>query len=326
MPSPERILITGSSGFVGRHLMPLCHERYPDAELIGISHLPSANEGSVSQYTLLQADLRHRDQIRHLIATSRPDLILHLAGQASVAESWQHPEDTLAVNAGGAINMLEAVHLAGLSPRVLLIGSAEQYGVIAPEDNPIREDQPMLPVNPYAVSKVAQDLLGYQYYVSYGLPIIRVRAFNHFGPLQPPAYVIPSFARQLALVEAGRAEPVVHVGNLSAERDFLPVGEVARAYLALADHGHPGEAYNVGSGVPVTAEYILDVLRSLSTVQVDVRVDPERLRPTDVPVAYADITRLRRDTDWQPMWSIADALREVLDYWRQQVTRESTEY
>ena len=326
MPSPERILITGSSGFVGRHLMPLCHERYPDAELIGISHLPIANEGSVSQYTLLQADLRHRDQIRHLIATSRPDLIVHLAGQASVAESWKQPEETLAVNAGGAVNLLEAVHAAGLSPRVLLIGSAEQYGIIAPEDNPIREDQPMLPANPYAVSKVAQDLLGYQYYVGYGLPIIRVRAFNHFGPRQPPAYVIASFARQLALVEAGRAAPVIQVGNLSAERDFLPVGEVVRAYLALAEQGHPGEAYNVGSGVPVTAGTLLEVLRSLATVPVEVRVDPERLRPTDVPVAYADITRLAQDTGWRPQWSMAEALREVLAYWRQQVTQESTAY
>jgi GDP-4-dehydro-6-deoxy-D-mannose reductase len=318
MSPPERVLITGYSGFVGRHLVPLCREHYPDAELVGTSHLPIVREETASPISGVQADLRDRDQVRRLIDDSQPDLIIHLAGQASVAESWNHPEDTLTINAGGAVNLLEAVRAANLSPRILLIGSAEQYGVVAPEENPIPEDHPMLPVNPYAVSKVTQDLLGYQYYASYGLPIMRVRAFNSFGPHQSPVYVISSFARQLALIEAGHAEPVIRVGNLAVQRDFLAVGDVVRAYLRLADSGHPGEAYNVGSGVPVSVERILELLQSLSPAHVEIRKDPERFRPVDVPVAYADIARLRRDTGWQPVTSLIDALREVLDYWRQE--------
>ncbi|HEV8193357.1 MAG TPA: GDP-mannose 4,6-dehydratase [Ktedonobacterales bacterium] len=320
---PERVLITGYSGFVGRHLVPLCREYYPDAELIGTSHLPIVETSPV--ISGIQADLRDGDQVRHLIGGSRPDLIIHLAGQASVAESWTHPEDTLAINAGGAINLLEAVHAANLSPRILLIGSAEQYGVVAPEENPIREDHPMLPVNPYAVSKVTQDLLGYQYYAGYGLPVIRVRAFNSFGPHQPPAYVISSFARQIALIEADHAGPVIRVGNLAVQRDFMAVGDVARAYLRLADSGHPGEAYNVGSGVPVSIERILEMLLSLSSVHVEVHEDPELLRPVDVPVTYADITRLQRDTGWRPMTPLIDVLRDVLGYWREQVKQDMTE-
>src|SRR5579885_849973 len=143
MAPPDRVLITGYSGFVGRHLVPQCRAHYPDAALFGVSHLPVA-EQPIADFMALQADLRDRDQVRRLIAEMRPDLIVHLAGQASVAESWRRPEETLAVNAGGAVNLLEAVHAAGLSPRVLLIGSAEQYGVVAAEQNPINEDQPML--------------------------------------------------------------------------------------------------------------------------------------------------------------------------------------
>jgi len=323
MSSPERILITGSSGFVGRHLVPLCRERYPDAELIGVSHLPVAREEPMPGFVAVQADLRDGEQMRQLIAERRPDLIIHLAGQASVADSWKRPQETFAINAGGALNLLEAVRAAGLSPRIVLAGSAEQYGIVAPGDNPIREDHSMLPVTPYAVSKVTQDLLGYQYYAGYGLPVMRARAFNAFGPRQPPTYVVASLARQLALIEAGFAEPVIHVGNLAAQRDFLAVRDVARAYLALADSGQPGAAYNLGSGVPVAIARILELLRSLSTARVETRIDPERLRPIDVPVAYADVTRLRRDTGWQPERPLLDALREVLDYWRGQVRWEA---
>lgn len=320
---PNRILITGSSGFVGRHLAPLCRAAYPHAELFGMSHGVLGGEHESAVVRLLDGDIRNREHVREILARARPDWIIHLAGQASVAESWKHPDLTLAINAGGAVNLLEEVHAAGLQPRIVLVGSAEEYGAVAPEENPVLEQHQLLPVSPYAVSKAAQDLFGFQYYASYALPVMRVRAFNHFGPWQPPAFVIASFARQIALIEAGRMEPIVRVGNLTAQRDFLSVRDVVRAYIALAARGRAGEAYNVGSGVPTAIEKILEMLISQSTVPITVRVDAELFRPVDVPVVYADTTRVQRDTGWKPEVSLLDALIETLDYWRQQIREEA---
>ncbi|MGZ3581753.1 MAG: GDP-mannose 4,6-dehydratase [Ktedonobacterales bacterium] len=320
--NPSRILITGCSGFVGRHLAPLCQAEYPRAELFGMWHGVQSGEHENAFITLLEGDIRNREHVREILARARPDWIIHLAGQASVAESWKHPDLTLAINAGGVVNLLEEVHAAGLQPRVVLIGSAEEYGAVAPEENPISEQHQLLPVTPYAVSKAAQDLFGFQYYASYALPILRVRAFNHFGPYQPPTYVIASFARQIALIEAGRVEPIVRVGNLTAQRDFLSVHDVVRAYLALAAGGRAGEAYNVGSGVPTPIEKILDMLISQSTLPITVRVDPELFRPVDVPVVYADTARLQHEIGWKPEVPLLDALIETLNYWRQQIRAE----
>ncbi|HKV85531.1 MAG TPA: GDP-mannose 4,6-dehydratase [Ktedonobacterales bacterium] len=314
--APESILITGHSGFVGRHLAPLCHERYPGARLFGVSHVPAAEPGELSSLQSLRADITDRAQVRAVLEAARPDLIFHLAGQASVGESWKRPDVTLAVNAGGALNLLEELHTLGLRPRVLLVGSSEQYGVVTPEDNPVREERPLHPVTPYAVSKAAQDMLGYQYFASYGIDVLRIRAFNHFGPWQPPAFVIASFARQIALIEAGRAESVVRVGNLEARRDFLAVGDVVRAYLALAERGRPGAAYNVGSGVATAIQAILDMLIAQATVPIRVEMDQTLLRPVDVPIVYADTSRLHADTGWEPALALPGALAATLDYWR----------
>ena len=322
LPDPNRILITGYSGFVGRHLAPLCHAAYPRAELFGMSHGIPHGEHQSASIRLLDGDIRNREHVREILAHAHPDWILHLAGQASVAESWKHPDLTLAINAGGAVNLLEEVHAAGLQSRIILIGSAEEYGTVAPEENPVSERHQLLPVSPYAVSKAAQDLFGFQYYASYALPIMRVRAFNHFGPLQPPAFVIASFARQIALIEAGGMEPIVRVGNLTAQRDFLSVRDVVRAYIAIAAHGRAGEAYNVGSGVPTAIEKILDMLISQSTVPISVHVDAELFRPLDVPLVYADTALLQQDTGWKPEVPLLDALIETLDYWRQQIREE----
>ncbi|MGH2485115.1 MAG: GDP-mannose 4,6-dehydratase, partial [Ktedonobacterales bacterium] len=270
----------------------------------------------------LRADITDRSQVRAVLEEARPDLIFHLAGQASVGESWRRPDLTFAVNAGGALNLLEELRTLGLRPRVLLVGSSEQYGVVTSEENPVREDHPLRPVTPYAVSKAAQDMIGYQYFASYGLDALRVRAFNHFGPWQPPAFVIASFARQIALIEAGRAERVVRVGNLEARRDFLAVQDVVRAYLALAERGQPGEAYNVVSGVATAIHAILDTLIARATVSISVEIDEALLRPVDVPIVYADTSRLREDTGWTPALPVPDALAATLAYWRERVRAE----
>ncbi len=325
-PDPESILITGYTGFVGGYLVPQIQSRYPHATLFGLTlALPPQSPGArtpVDSVVPIAGDLLDLESLRAMAARARPDLIFHLAAQSSVSASWQNPTQTLAINAGGAINLFEALRAEGISPRIVLIGSGEQYGLVRPDENPIREDCSPRPANPYAVSKVAQDLFGYQYFVAYGLPILRVRAFNHFGPAQADSFVVSSFAHQIARIEAGLAEPTIYVGNLEAQRDMLPVEDVVRAYTAIGERGDPGAAYNVGSGVARSMRHILDSLLAFANVPIEVRIDPDRFRPVDVPLLVADTTRLRADTGWEPTANFEAALRATLDHWRRQVALE----
>jgi len=264
----------------------------------------------------LLADITQPEQMRQAVAQAQPDLIFHLAAQSSVAASWNDPLSTLQVNAGGAIHLLEALRAERLSPRVLLVGSGEQYGLVKPEENPINEDSLPRPINPYGVSKLAQDLYGYQYFITYGLPILRARPFNHFGLRQPSTFVVADFARQIAIIEQGKAEPTLSVGNLRARRDFLLVEDVIRAYFAIARQGRVGQAYNIGSGYARSIGEILEMLLAHSTVSIRVREDPARLRPVDVPLLVADISRLCTDTGWKPQLELEFALEQTLEYWR----------
>jgi GDP-4-dehydro-6-deoxy-D-mannose reductase len=317
--TPSRILITGYSGFVGAYLIAACRTTFPQAALHGLSERP-APAGEPAGVRAHVAHVQDGAQMRAVVAEVRPDLIFHLAAQSSVAASWDDPAGTLAVNAGGTVHLLEAVRAAGLAPRIVLIGSGEQYGLVPPDENPITEETPFRPVNPYAVSKVAQDLYGYQYFAAYGLPIIRARAFNHFGPGQQPSFVIASLARQIAAIEAGQDEPVLLVGNLTPRRDFLPVEDTVAAYIALARSGQPGAAYNVASGRAWAIADILARLLQLARVPITVREDPARLRPVDAPLLVADASRLRADTGWAPTSDFDAALARTLDYWRATVT------
>lgn len=319
---PSRILITGCTGFVGRYVLEECSIRYPQADLFGLAgHETSSMKTNTGK--LLVADITQRDQIQQVVAQVQPDLIFHLAAQSSVADSWKNPHTTLRVNVEGTIHLLEALRTEHLSPRIVLVGSGEQYGLVGPEENPIREDCLFRPANPYAVSKASQDLYGYQYFISYGLPIIRARPFNHFGPGQPSTFVIAKFARQLALIEAGKAPPEFPVGNLQARRDFLPVEDVVTAYLTLAEQGQPGKAYNIGSGLSCSIRSMLDLLLTLTTVSIRINEDPALLRPVDVPLLEADTSRLRTDTNWQPTIPFEVALQRTLDYWRTVVASEA---
>jgi GDP-4-dehydro-6-deoxy-D-mannose reductase len=265
---------------------------------------------------LILADITNREQIRHAVSQAHPDLVFHLAAQSSVAASWADPASTLRINAGGAIELFEALRAERLSPRIILVGSGEQYGPVRPEQNPIREDTPFQPISPYGVSKAAQDLYGYQYFAAYGLPVLRVRLFNSFGPHQTELFVLADFARQIALIEQGVTEPVLTVGNLQAQRDFLPVEDVAHAMLAVAERGQPGQAYNIGSGHARPIRELLDILLGYSPASIQVRRDPSRLRPVDVPLLIADISHLHAHTEWQPVIDIEDALERTLNYWR----------
>ncbi len=264
-----------------------------------------------------EVDLLDAPGVQAALATSAPDMVFHLAAQASVGLSWSDPEETISSNVLGQLHLLEALRKLGASPRVLIASTAEIYGI--PDSVPINEDAPLRPASPYAVSKAAQDLMGYQYFASHKLPVIRTRAFNHIGPGQAPGFVTSDFAKQIAEAEAGIRPAAMAVGNLTAQRDFSDVRDVVRAYYWLMLKGEAGAAYNVGSGRAVTVQHILDTLLSMSAVPITVAQDPARYRPIDAPCIYADIGRLRAATGWVAETPLERSLSDVLEYWRSRV-------
>ena len=248
----------------------------------------------------------------------RPDAIYHLAGFSNVGLSWKNPALTFDVNVKGTINLFEAVRACGLekTARFLVIGSSEQYGLVAPEQCPIAETTPLSPSNPYAISKAAQEQLAALYHKAHGLQTVLVRAFNHIGPKQAPIFVVADFCKQVAEIEAGRREPVLRVGNLDAARDFTDVRDIVRAYRALIERGAPGEVYNVGQGASYTVRAVLDEILSQAKRPVTVETDPAKLRPLDMPLTLADISKLRAATGWAPRIPLAQTIADTLDYWR----------
>ncbi|MGE5755446.1 MAG: GDP-mannose 4,6-dehydratase, partial [Planctomycetaceae bacterium] len=251
----------------------------------------------------------------------QPEVIYHLAAQANPQASVADPRGTWALNLGGALNLLEAVKVSGQAPRVVLVGSGVCYGNPVPEHLPVTESCPLRPNNPYAASKAAADLLGVQHFLAHGTDVVMVRPFNHAGPRQSPTYVLSALARQVAEVEAGR-KARVEVGNLDVVRDFTDVRDVVRGYRLLAERGVAGEIYNLGSGQGVKLADALDTLTVQADAPVDVCVDPARVRPVDQPLLVADATKLRRATVWEPRFSIAQTLADMLQYWREVIARE----
>jgi GDP-4-dehydro-6-deoxy-D-mannose reductase len=320
-----KVLITGISGFAGSHLAEYCLAR-SGVEVIGLVRDPYRLGHAAhlaERCTLLRGDVRDASAVHAAVEGAAPDVVLNLAGQASVALAFSDPAGTLMDNAVGQLNVIQAVLRHRPQARVLVVGSAYEYGLVRPEENPIHENVPLRPTDPYAVSKVAQDLFGYQYSVSHRLQAVRVRAFNHTGPRQSDDFVASRFARQIAEIEAGAREPVMTVGNLTAVRDFTDVRDVVRAYFLAATKGQPGEVYNVGCGVGRRIEEVLGMLVGLSRVPVQVREDPSLLRPLDVPALICDATRLNQHTGWEPQLPLERTLADLLDYWRGRVARQA---
>lgn len=312
-----RILVTGASGFVGGHLLGLLRREQPQAKLHALVKSQASGAALASSTRVAVADLDAPDAVADALAEVRPDRIVHLAGQSSVHQSWLDPEGTLRTNVLGLLHLLEGVRKLELQPRVLVVGSADEYGPAAADELPLREDAPLRPNSPYAVSKVAQGYLALQYALAHGMAIVRTRTFPHTGPGRGELFAESSFARQLVEIEAGRREPVLEVGNLEAVRDFSDVRDVVRAYWALLEQGRPGEVYNVCSGRGVRMRDLLQRLIELAGVGVDVRLDPERLRPSDNPALVGDPTRLRQATGWEPRYDLDRTLRDLLAHWRE---------
>lgn len=308
-------LIIGGAGFVGAYLIR--HLKEELGQEVAVTKMPQetvAAEGA----DVYDLNILEKESIVELFRKVQPDYIFHLAAQSSVSVSWKNPQLTVDVNVKGVVNVLEALRGLERQPRVLLIGSGEEYGRILPEETPVREDNASRPGNIYAATKACQNMLGKIYADAYGLQVMMVRAFNHIGPNQTPLFVVADFCRQVALIERGEREPVMKVGNLSAKRDFTDVRDVVRAYGMLIGKGKAGESYNVGSGRAIAIEEILWMILANSKKEISVEVDPAKLRPVDVPIIEADIRKLQAVTGWEPKIKLEDTIRETLHYWREQ--------
>lgn len=314
-----RALVTGITGFAGSHLADFLLAQHPEVEIFGTYRWRSRRDNIEhldGKVTLLETDLRDYASVHAALARSRPDAIFHLAAQSFVPTSWNAPTETLTSNVIGQTHIFEAVRALGLDPAIQIACSSEEYGLVLPHETPIKETNPLRPLSPYAVSKVAQDYLGYQYFQSYGIKAIRTRGFNHTGPRRGEVFVTSNFAKQVAEIEAGINPPVIRVGNLDAVRDFTDVRDMVRAYWLATQRAKPGEVYNIATGSGITIRAMLDKLLALAKVEVKVETDPARLRPSDVEVLIGDASKFRADTGWEPSIPFDTTLADLLDYWR----------
>lgn len=312
-------LITGFSGFAGTHLAE--HLRREGLCVFGIrSRAVSLAAGAEPDRTLT-LDLRESEAVGRALKAIRPDFLFHLAARTSDAASFAAPAETMAVNVLGTLNLLEAVRALDHPCRILLVGSSAVYGHVPEERQPIDEETPHRPLSPYGTSKAAQDLLGRQYWATYGMEIIRAIPFNHTGPGQRPEAALAAFARQIAEGESGPIPPTIHVGDLSSRRDLLDVRDVVRAYWLLARHGEAGDAYNVCSGQAHTMQSLLERLLQLARGPAfEVRYDATRARPAAIPLQIGSSARLRAATGWEPHLSIDETLRDLLEWCRREQT------
>jgi GDP-4-dehydro-6-deoxy-D-mannose reductase len=316
-----RFFITGISGFVGTHLATRLledgHEVFGMARDDGALRDLHRRFGDRFPASAVEiCDIRERDRLRAAVERATPGGVFHLAGLAFVPKSFERPDLAYGVNFLGAIELMTAVREVAPRARVVLVTSGEIYGRVDPAELPMAESLPLRPLSPYSVAKAAADLAGFQFHASLGLDVVRARPFNHTGPGQTPEFVCSEFARKVAAAEAGSEPSVLGVGNLGVERDFSDVRDVVGAYLALFERGVAGEAYNVASGMATRVGDVLDVLRGLSRVPIQVTEDPAKRRPHEVPRIVASIDKIRAATGWRPTIPLARTLADLLDDWR----------
>lgn len=307
-----RVLITGITGMAGSHLAEFLLEHVPETEVFGSVRWRSRTENLQKlgeRVRLIECDVRDSASVERLVTESRPDLAFHLAAQSSVRASWNSPVETLTTNVYGLLNVLESLRRQRPECRVLVPGTSEEYG---DSPGPFTEDTELRPLSPYALSKVNQDLTGYQYARSYGMPIIRTRAFNHTGPRRPEIYAEADFASQIVAVERG-GESVIRVGNLDAVRDYTDVRDVVRGYWLAITKGEPGEVYNLCSGVGRRIGDLLQGLLEHTEVKPRIEVVQERLRPADPTAIVGDRRRFEALTGWRPEIPFDQTLRDILD-------------
>ena len=318
-----RVLITGIAGFAGSHLAEYLLADKPDVEIFGTvrprSRMDNLN-GFAQRLNLLDCDLTDAVSVRKVLQTSDPTYVFHLAAQSYVPFSWDAPHQCIDTNIACQINLFEEARALGQDPVFQIACSSEEYGLVHPDEVPIKETNPLRPLSPYAVSKTSQDFLAYQYHQSYGTKAIRTRGFNHTGPRRGDVFVTSNFAKQVAEIESGKSEPVLKVGNLEAVRDFTDVRDMVRAYWLAVEKAKPGEVYNIASGKGWSIQQLLDMLLDASSSSITVEEDPARLRPSDVPTLIGDASRFREATGWKPEIAFEQTVKDLLEYWRARST------
>lgn len=318
----KKVLITGVSGFAGQYLAEELLKA-KDREIHGTYHSDKGLTalGDLQQQLILhQVDLTDRDQVHRLIGRSQPDEIYHLAAQASPRDSFIDPLGTFVTNVGSELSLFESVKQYKPDAKLLVVSTSEIYGLVRSEDLPVDEETPLAPTSPYAVSKIASDYLGLQYFLTDHVQVIRVRPFNHTGPRQSASFVVPAFAKQIAEIEKGiKKAPIIQVGNLSAKKDFSDVRDIVKAYVLLMEKGRLGEVYNIGSGKSVEIEGILDTLLSLAKFEIEVEFDKSLFRQVDIKDIYCDHTKVTKAIGWEPEIPLEKTLQDTLDYFRRVV-------
>ena len=315
-----RILITGVTGMVGSHLVDHVLANYADVEVHGLMRWRSPIDNirhAIDRISVHLADLNDLGSLIRLLETVQPDRIFHLAAQSYVTTSFTAPVDTLRTNVIGTSNLLEAVRLSGVEARIHICSSSEVYGQVMEGDLPIRETMPFRPASPYAVSKVGEDMIAYQYGLSFGLHVLRTRMFTHTGPRRGAVFAESAFARQIARIEVGLQSEPVRVGNLDSVRTYADVRDAVRAYWLLLEKCPPGEVYNIGGTRTLTIGDILEILKSMALVPIEHVVDPDLLRPSDVTLQVPDISRFQKATGWTPEIELEQTLGDLLNYHRQ---------
>lgn len=312
-----KALITGIGGFVGGHLARHLLQE-DDTQVFGTTFFPAEQHKHLSDAGahLQQVNLIEEKAVENLLADIRPDHIYHLAAQSFVPESFENPWDTLSNNIRSQLNILHSMIKLNLDAKILIVGSSEEYGPVSPDDIPVTEQQALRPANPYSVSKVTQDMLGLQYFLSHNLQAIRVRPFNHIGPGQSARFVAPAFASQIAAIEKNEQEPILYVGNLEARRDFTDVRDMVRAYQQVITLGEPGAVYNIGTGQAHSIQELLDTLLHMTDMPIEVQPDPARMRPVEVPIVVCNAEKVRATTGWKPTYTFEQTLADILDDWR----------
>ena len=317
-----RVLITGITGMVGSHLADYILAQHPSVDVHGLVRWrsPLVNiEGILSRIQLHTAEIRDLNSLVELLNGVKPDWIFHLAAQSYVSASFAAPADTIDTNVTGTLNLLDAVRIASLDPKIHICSSSEVYGQVTETEVPIRESNPFRPASPYAVSKVGEDMIAFQYFLSYGIKTLRTRMFTHTGPRRGDVFAESSFAKQIAEIEAGVRRSPVRVGNLGSIRTVADVRDAVRAYWLLMESCPPGEVYNIGGERTMTVGDILETLKGMARCDVDHEVDPTLLRPSDVTLQIPDTSKFRDATGWRPEIPVETTLTDLLDFHRSKV-------
>lgn len=313
-----KILITGAAGFVGGHLIEALKDNCKNEISAFVLNEKEAGRVNLPKENIYLVDITNASKVKDTVKEVRPDMVFHLAAQSSVGLSWKHPALTYSVNITGTVNILEALKEFSPNARILLVGSAEQYGSVAIDEQPIKETQHLVGNNPYSVSKMAQEAAARLFLKDSNLQIIRVRAFNHIGAGQETKFVIPNWCSQAISMEKDlKKDPCLFVGNINVKRDFTDVRDIVRAYILLAENGKSGEIYNVGSGISHSLEDVLKLIKENSfRKDITWKVDESRLRPSDIEELCADVTKLKSTVDWEPVYTLEQSVKWIMEEMR----------